>query len=113
MQSGISLANEGKYEQALDILRKVVGKSPDSANAQLALGMVALQAKNYDEALGSLEKAVELEPDSPSANYGLAMIYEHKGRVGDACNIWKQFIGLVEDQNLKDMADRHLRCLEE
>ncbi|MBI4395488.1 MAG: tetratricopeptide repeat protein [Elusimicrobia bacterium] len=108
LKQGIRLANEAKYDQALEKLRAAVSRKESDASAHVALGMVSLQLKNYDEARKALEKASELDPASPTAHYGLAMLYEKFNEGERARASWKKFIEASNDPKLREMAERHL-----
>lgn len=108
LRQGIRLANERKHDEALEKLRAAVSLDAGNTSAYLALGMVALQAQNYQEARRALERAAELQPSSLSAFYGLGMIYEKFREPDKARAAWRKFIGLSQEPELREMAQRHL-----
>jgi Flp pilus assembly protein TadD len=111
LNQGIRLANESKYDQALEKLRAAVSLDASNVSAHLALGAVALQHQRYDEARNAFEKAVELEPASPTAHYSLAMIYEKFNQLDKARASWERFVALTSEPELREMAQRHLKRL--
>ncbi|KAF1706124.1 tetratricopeptide repeat-containing sulfotransferase family protein [Pseudoxanthomonas sacheonensis] len=64
---GVSHRARGDMEGALKILRPLANSQPNSAMAQLELGIALGRAKQGDEAVAALRRAVKLKPDLPQA----------------------------------------------
>ena len=62
---------EGKPEQAIPALRKVLAGQPNTYLAQYGIGVALAQQKQYSEAIQHLHKAIELQPDSAWAHYAM------------------------------------------
>lgn len=111
LREGLQLAKEGKTDLALQTLRQAADADASDANAQTALGMVALQAQRFDVAQPALERAVMLDPKAQTALYSLAMLYEKQKRFPEARYAWQRFLNLSPSTDLADMARRHLERL--
>ncbi len=59
-EKALRLKNEGKYNEAEDLFKKIVLLDPKNPNAQFDLGNVYLFQKRYAEATKQYEKAKEL-----------------------------------------------------
>jgi tetratricopeptide (TPR) repeat protein len=72
LEEALIAQQEGRLEDAIPLLQKVLAKDPNMAAAYQGLGSAWLGLKNYDKALPALRKAVELRPDSIIAREALA-----------------------------------------
>src|SRR5690606_41197159 len=52
----------GRFDLALDYLRRAVTANPSNARAHLNLGLVRLATGQYDPAIASFEEAARLDP---------------------------------------------------
>jgi len=111
LNDGISLASEGKNQEALQKLQEYVSQNDKDVSGYLALGSVALEAEEYKIAQTSLEKAVVLDPKSIPSLYGLAMLYEKIEKNEKARQTWQTVQQLTEDPHVKEVAQRHLERL--
>ncbi len=69
------------YNRALRLLKKVVAKSPDNADAWNYLGFSQLKLKNFDASLDAYIKALALDPDHIGANEYLGEPYVQTGKL--------------------------------
>jgi arylsulfatase A-like enzyme/Flp pilus assembly protein TadD len=77
LQEGMIAVEDGRYEQAIPLLKHVLDDSPLVTAAQLQLGIALSKVKRYPEAIAALQKAVEQLPDSVQARYELGLaLYE-------------------------------------
>jgi tetratricopeptide (TPR) repeat protein len=56
LETGIALRQEGRFEEAIQILEEVVSAQPDSFEAQRELGHALVLAGKYQEAIAAYEK---------------------------------------------------------
>jgi tetratricopeptide (TPR) repeat protein len=63
------------YNKALDLLNKVINKSPDYAPAYRVLGDIYFDRKMYNKAKETYDKAIKLNPDDKHTHYSLAEYY--------------------------------------
>lgn len=106
------LVNEGRTEEAINLLNDEIAKNPQTPDAHLALGMAYLNSGNYSLAEESLLKAVQLNPSSVAVHYSLAMFYEKERKLPKAYFEWKIVYQLAEDKNLKELARKHISQME-
>jgi arylsulfatase A-like enzyme len=77
LQDGMIAIEDGRYEEAIPLLKHVLDDSPLVTAAQLQLGIALSKLKRYPEAIAALRKAVEQLPDSVQAQYELGLaLYE-------------------------------------
>jgi arylsulfatase A-like enzyme/Flp pilus assembly protein TadD len=77
LQDGMIAVEDGRYEEAIPLLKRVLEDSPLVTAAQLQLGIALSKVKRYAEAIVALRKAVEQLPDSVQAQYELGLaLYE-------------------------------------
>jgi tetratricopeptide (TPR) repeat protein len=107
-----ALVNEGKADRAIEVLEGELQKNPQAADAEVILGMAYLQKSDFGRARTAFEKAVNSRPDLVAPHYNLAMLYEHEGNSPSALAEWKKVTQLSSDQNLKDLAGKHIKQLE-
>jgi len=79
---------EGKYEEAKDLLEEIIRKYPgfaeEHAEAHAALGMIYNKKNLYDEALAELHSALNINPDLANIYQELYKIYKKKGMEKEA-----------------------------
>jgi tetratricopeptide (TPR) repeat protein len=80
-QSGIALANEKKFDEAIVAFRTATELNPAFAEAYINLGLLLFQQTKDEEAEKALIKALELKPDEPKIKATLGSIYFEKGRI--------------------------------
>jgi tetratricopeptide (TPR) repeat protein len=74
----------------IELLRKVIGASPNFARAHLALGKALLQDGKVPEAITELQEAARLDPQSGEAHYQLGLALSRAGRKDEAATELKQ-----------------------
>lgn len=74
LAAGIEAMRSGNVAQARIEFEKAVREKPDSAEANLQLGLLLGQQKNFTQAREAFRNAVELKPDWPEAHYNLGLI---------------------------------------
>jgi len=78
MKHAITLAKEGKYDEAIATMKKVMKSDPSASTleAHLSLGLIYYKAKQYDNSLNEFTKASEEKNDSSMAYYFLGLVNE-------------------------------------
>ncbi len=72
------------YERAIGLLRKVVRREPDNADAWNWLGFSYRSVARFDEALAAYDKALAIDPDHRGANEYLGELYLKTGKLEKA-----------------------------
>lgn len=81
---GVSLKNQGNYEDAVAEFRVILGIDPTNAEAHRQLGLVYGFLGLFDESIVELQTAVELSNGDVDARNDLALTYAMLGMVEEA-----------------------------
>jgi arylsulfatase A-like enzyme/Tfp pilus assembly protein PilF len=73
LQDALLAEEDGRTDQAIQMLQQVLAKEPNVEIAYATLGHAYRQQKDYDKALWAMRKAVELRPNSVMDHYELGM----------------------------------------
>jgi predicted Zn-dependent protease len=66
---------QGRADEAISYLRRLIAEQPDHPYPQRALGDVLYQTGRVIESIPHLQKTIELEPQNPKHRLSLAMSY--------------------------------------
>jgi FimV-like protein len=113
VQYGISLYNEGKYEQALQVFEKIILSDPNNSTAIQKAGIISLRLQDYNKALGYFKKLETFTTlhSNPAVFYE-ALTLMRRGRSGDAEKANQLLEQVVEnDQEMKQEAQEFLKKL--
>jgi len=110
------VANEGRLDEAVDVMREGVRRYPESATGRYNLGVALyLRVKKdrehlelwenladddqlAEEAIAALEEAVATDPSFIQAYNNLGSLYALRGRTSEAVAAWKKSLALDSDQ---------------
>ncbi len=112
LERALNLLNEGKTDEAMEIVKTQILKNPESSGNYLAMGMIQLEKRNYTEAKENLKQALKINRKLVAAHYMLAMIYEKEGNAADAVQKWKNIVKYSKNDTLKALAEKHIKQLE-
>jgi len=86
---GLSIAEQslGRWEQAVEHLRRGQSVDPRSGSVASILGQALLWTRRYPEALPAYERAIELRPGNLQSLEGKAMLYLAQGDLPGARNV--------------------------
>ena len=73
LHEGMIAVEDGRYNEAIPMLQRVLADSPNISAAQLQFGIALARVKRYQEAIPALRKALELFPDVLQGQYELAL----------------------------------------
>lgn len=76
--------DEGKLDQAIEVLRKTLSKNKNIAEAHAALGMIYNKKDMNDEALTELKTALTINPELISVYQELYKVYKKLGMEEEA-----------------------------
>ena len=77
--AGEQAVNAGKYADAVGLMQKVVGRSPQNADAWNYLGFSYRKLGKFSDALKAYEEALAVNPDHLGANEYLGELYVETG----------------------------------
>ncbi len=87
-------AGLGDLDSAAAHAKQALDRSPDSATANLVLGLIFMERREYSAARDRLLKALESDPDSPKAAYQLSLAF---ARLGDDVKA-KEYVELYREK---------------
>jgi protein O-GlcNAc transferase len=79
--SGMIAIQQGRYEDAVSLLRRALRLSPESAVCEMRLGVAHASLGEYARALGHLEAAVTRAPDLPEGWCQVGVVQRALGKV--------------------------------
>jgi arylsulfatase A-like enzyme len=84
LEDGMIAIEDGRYEEAIPLLKHVLEDSPLVTAANLQLGIALSKVKRYPEAIAALRKALQQLPDSVQARYELGLALYESGAWRDS-----------------------------
>ena len=84
ISDAIADGQHGRFQEAIDNLKKVVKTEPNSVPAHYLQGLDYYRLKMYPQAVDELEKTVQLSPDYALAVFNLGMAQAHAGQIDAA-----------------------------
>ncbi len=105
LQQATALKNEGRYEEAEQLLKQVLAAYPNLAEAHHLLGLVYCFTGLFDESIQELETSVRLDPDAVQPRLDLALTYSMLGYEPEAKREFEEV--LRRDPN-NEMAQRQI-----
>lgn len=88
---------EGRYDEAISILRSIVTQEPRNLEAWLHLARTYESKQAVREAEAAYQKAVEIQPSYPGAHQHLGSFYYKQGRYDEAGRSFKRASELAPD----------------
>lgn len=88
------LAEAGRAEEALAILRGAVAEDPGDAFALANLGALHFQMGDDSIAAGYLIRAIGADPELPDPYLNLGLVRTRQGRLDEAVSLFRRHVGL-------------------
>lgn len=88
---------EGRPDQVIDAIARVVERDPNNAEAHLLIAYVRADTGDYEEALAACHRALAINPLLPVARYILGIIYQRQGDAVRAISELKKTIYIDAD----------------
>lgn len=116
-QRAVAMLNEGHYDQAVDLLGKVIQQSPGVTAPYIDLAIAYRHLDNLEQAEANLKTALDLVPGHPAACNEYGLLYRKTGRFAEARAMYeKALAGFPEyypvHRNLGILCDLYLNDLE-
>jgi Tfp pilus assembly protein PilF len=116
-QSAVVMLNDGHYEQAVDLLDKVVAQSPGVTAPYINLAIAYRHLDNLEQAEMHLKTALDLVPGHPAACNEYGMLYRKTGHFDEARAMYEKALDRFPEyypvhRNLGILCDLYLDDLE-
>lgn len=92
---GVLHAQQGKFDQAIELIQQAVLVNPSDAGAYSNLGNAQLETGQLQEALDSYDHALRLMPQFPDALFNRGNALKSLGRFNDALASYNDALALV------------------
>jgi tetratricopeptide (TPR) repeat protein len=83
-EQGVTLNNDGKYDEAIAKFNEVLVKAPKCVECQTNIAAIHMRKKDLDAAEAAYKKAIEINPGAAEAYMGLANIYNAQKKFDQA-----------------------------
>ena len=93
-RKAVELYKSGRYQDSIDILRKLTEKDSHNARYHAWLGFVLNKVKDYEEALKEKQKAVELEPQDAYNHNSLGITLHSMNQYEEALKVKQRAVEL-------------------
>jgi Flp pilus assembly protein TadD len=109
-----AMIREAKYDKAIELLEKVIAKSPGTAAPHINLAIAYRQINKPEEAEQHLKKALELIPGHPVASNEYGLLLRKAGRFTESRQIYEKSLAAFPEyypihRNLGILCDLYLK----
>jgi tetratricopeptide (TPR) repeat protein len=94
---GVTLTEEGRASEAIQIFEEVLRVKPDLAEAHNGLGNVFLQEGKLSDAIEHYEQALQIKPDYAEAHVNMGTVFLQEGKLSDAIGHYEQALRINPD----------------
>jgi len=85
-----AVIEQGRFEEASEILEEIVAVDPDDLPALADLGSCLYEICEFEDAQSVLSRALEIDPLDAQANYWMALCSERGGHMGRADDYFRR-----------------------
>jgi tetratricopeptide (TPR) repeat protein len=96
---GLTLKTQGKYDEALSHLRKVISQYPRDRVVRNQVGRVLFLKRQYQEAINELQRTLLVDPEDLQAHYNLMLCYQGLGQTQMADQEKKLYLRFKADES--------------
>jgi tetratricopeptide (TPR) repeat protein len=102
----VAAIDEGRYQEAVDILREHVEANSEDVEAWFNLGLAFVFTENLQAAEGAFQRVTRLSPDNAGAYDRLGYIYEMKKLLNKSLQAYKKAFELGKTPETQASIDR-------
>ncbi len=113
LEAGLKLAQQLKYDAALEKFQQVLDALPQQLEANYYKGVVLQKQGKYPESEQALQQVLALDPGNLKARMKLGLVYAEMGRYTEAVEIYRRIIAEGADQGAVQQARNSLSGLVE
>ena len=111
-----AMIKEAKYDKAIELLEKVIAKSPEMTAPHINLAIAYRQTNKPEQAEQHLKKALELIPGHPVASNEYGLLLRKAGRFAESRTIYERSLAVFPEyhpihKNLGILCDLYLKDL--
>ena len=106
---GATLIQNGKLDQAIQVLNEAIKLKPDYHKAYTNMGIALVKKNDPESAARMYRKALELNPRDEAAHLNLGLVLANLGRRREASSHLRAFIQLVPSHPARMEIDKYLR----
>jgi tetratricopeptide (TPR) repeat protein len=112
-ERAVSLMHEGKNEEAIELLKTVIGRSPEVTAPYIDIAMASMRIGKTESAEQHLKTALELIPGHPVASNEYGLLLRKSGRFKEAREIYEKALASFPEylpihRNLGILCDLYL-----
>jgi Tfp pilus assembly protein PilF len=112
-QRAVALLNEGNHNRAIELLKKVIQRSPKVTAPYINLALAYERAGKLDKAEAQLKTALSLVPDHPAACNQYGLLCRKAGRFDEAREMYQKALARFPEyypahRNLGILCDLYL-----
>jgi tetratricopeptide (TPR) repeat protein len=93
----INLHQNGQFQQAKVIYKKIIRYSPNHPDALHMLGILYTQTGKLETAIDLMRKSIQYAPGRPDCLFNLARAYHDLGNLDEAIATYQEYLRLVPD----------------
>jgi tetratricopeptide (TPR) repeat protein len=93
------------------MLRDIVQKDSSNFEAQVQLGLFAMQSGQYDKAVDRFKKLQKIVPNNNEVDLYLAQAYAESGNKNDAISVLNEFLKKSKDQVINAQVNNYIKQL--
>jgi tetratricopeptide (TPR) repeat protein len=94
---GLISHKTGKYDVAVDLIRKAIDYNPRSAEYHYNLGVILAASGMTEDALKAYQDSLRLKPDYGDALNNLGLILYERGKIDESVILFEQAVGCNPD----------------
>jgi Flp pilus assembly protein TadD len=103
------LRQQGRYDEAAQHLRLVLGQYPRDRVVHDDLGRIYFLQRRYEDALKEFNATIAIDPEDLEANYNLMLTYTGLGKPDLAAEFQKRYLRFKADESAQALAGPFLR----